>query len=174
MKKDELKLVKIDSKYCDYLRKFDNRVPYNFKNKELRPFIGVLFFVEEKMYFAPLASPKPKHLKMSSTIDFLKLDGGKLGAINFNNMIPVLDENIIVIDLNSKKLSDVDRKYQKLLKEQLLWLNRHDERIYNRSKRLYNRYVNGLVTEKLKNRCCNFKLLEEKCLEYNKKKVVNI
>ena len=55
------KIVKIDSKYCDYLRKFDDKVPYNAGSKELRPFIGVLFMVEDIQYFAPLSSPKPKH-----------------------------------------------------------------------------------------------------------------
>ncbi len=29
----KLKLVIIDSKYCDYLREFDKRVPYNFSKK---------------------------------------------------------------------------------------------------------------------------------------------
>ena len=28
-----LKLVKIDSEYCDYLRKFDDRVMYNMNEK---------------------------------------------------------------------------------------------------------------------------------------------
>ena len=37
-----LKIVKVDSDYCDYLRKFDNKVAYNKFEKELRPFIGVL------------------------------------------------------------------------------------------------------------------------------------
>ena len=37
------KIVKIDSNYCDYLRKYDNKVSYNAGLKELRPFVGVLF-----------------------------------------------------------------------------------------------------------------------------------
>ena len=71
--KNDLKLVKIDTKYCDYLRLYDNKVPYNFENKALRPFVGVLFEVNSCKYFAPLSSPKPKHLKMKNTIDFLNL-----------------------------------------------------------------------------------------------------
>ena len=31
----KLILVKIDSNYCDYLRKFDQKVPYNYDKKEL-------------------------------------------------------------------------------------------------------------------------------------------
>lgn len=35
-----LKIVRVNSDYCDYLRKFDNKVAYNRNEKELRPFIG--------------------------------------------------------------------------------------------------------------------------------------
>lgn len=37
----KLKIVKVDSKYCNYLRKYDSKIPYNAGIKELRPFIGV-------------------------------------------------------------------------------------------------------------------------------------
>ena len=62
-----LKLVRIDS---DYLRKFDKRVIYNMDNREIRPFIVVLFKINNYEYYAPLSSPKPKHLKMRNTIAF--------------------------------------------------------------------------------------------------------
>ena len=57
--------------------------------KELRPFIGVLFEINECKYFAPLSSPKPKYKTMKTTLDFLKISNADLGAINFNNMLPV-------------------------------------------------------------------------------------
>ncbi len=93
--KESLILVRLDTEYCNYLRKFDDKVPYNYNEKELRPFVGVLFEVNNCKYFAPLSSPKPKHLKLK-----LKIDNG------------TLDSNIA-------------------------------------------------------KRCCDFKLLEEKCNEYN-------
>lgn len=164
---DKLNLVRIDSVYCDYLREYDNKVPYNFEKKELRPFIGVLFSINECKYFAPLSSPKAKHMKMKNTIDFFKLDNGKLGAINFNNMLPVKDNNIIVLDLNVICFNNKEKQYQKLLKEQIYWLNRHSNKIYKSSKRLYDAYITGNLNEKIIARCCNFPLLEEKCNEYN-------
>lgn len=158
----KLKLVVIDKDYCNYLRKYDDKVPYNFDKKQKRPFIGILFSIGKIKYFAPLASPKPKHLKMMDTIDFLKIDGGNLGAVNFNNMIPVLTDNITEIDLNKDNI-----KYQKLLKSQLFWLNRHVDLIYMHSKFLYDSYYNKTAPTYIIKRCCNFKLLEEKCMEYN-------
>ena len=86
------------------MRKYDNKVAYNKFEKELRPFIGVLFTINECEYFAPLSSPKPKYLKMKNTIDFFKIDGDKLGAINFNNMIPVKDNNYVTILFKEKNI----------------------------------------------------------------------
>ena len=88
-----LRIVRVDSDYCDYLRKFDNKVAYNKNEKELRPFIGILFEIDNFEYFAPLSSPKEKHKSMKNTLDFFKIDGGELGAVNFNNMIPVSSRN---------------------------------------------------------------------------------
>lgn len=53
--------------------------------------MGVLFEINSCKYFAPLSSPKAKHMLMKNQIDFYKIDRGKLGAINLNNMIPVID-----------------------------------------------------------------------------------
>ena len=165
---DNLILVRLDSDYCDYLRQFDNKIPHNYNEKELRPFVGVLFTIDELKYFAPLSSPKPKHLKLKSKLDFLKIDNGKLGAINFNNMVPVTDKNIIKLDLDKECLTKSEEKYTKLLKEQIYWLNRNDDKLYGRSKKLYEKYSTGKLDKNIISRCCNFKLLEEKCREYNK------
>ena len=59
-----LKIVRVNLEYCDYLRKFDNKVAYNKNEKELRPFIGILFQIDTCKYFAPLSSPKLKHKNM--------------------------------------------------------------------------------------------------------------
>lgn len=164
-----LKIVRVDSEYCDYLRRFDNKVAYNKYEKELRPFIGVLFKIDKCEYFAPLSSPKPKHLKMKNTVDFFKIKNGELGAVNFNNMIPVSKDNYSLVDLNKETLTISELKYQKLLREQLTWLNANYHQVKNKSFKLYELYTKGKLPDNIKSRCCDFKLLEEKCLEYNKK-----
>jgi len=163
-----LRIVRVNSDYCDYLREFDNKVTYNKHEKELRPFIGILFKIDTCEYFAPLSSPKPKHLKMKNTVDFFKIKAGELGAVNFNNMIPVNNKNYTLVDLNKETLTISEMKYQKLLREQLAWLNANYYQVKNKSFKLYELYTTGKLPENIKSRCCNFKLLEEKCLEYNK------
>ena len=105
---------------------------------------------------------------MRNTLDFFKIKGGELGAVNFNNMIPVNTNNYSLVDLNKETLTISELKYQKLLKEQLSWLNANYYQVKNKSFKLYKLYNNGKLPKNIKSRCCNFKLLEEKCVEYNK------
>ena len=161
-----LKIVRVSSDYCDYLREFDNKVAYNKYEKELRPFIGILFKIDKCEYFAPLSSPKEKHKKMKNTVDFFKIKNGELGAVNFNNMIPVNKNNYSLVELNKETLTISEFKYQKLLREQLEWLNANYYQVKNKSFKLYNLYNNGKLPENIMKRCCDFKLLEEKCKEY--------
>ena len=161
-----LKIVRVSSDYCDYLREFDDKVSYNKYEKELRPFIGILFKIDECEYFAPLSSPKEKHKKMKNTVDFFKIKNGELGAVNFNNMIPVNKNNYSLVELNKETLTMSEFKYQKLLKEQLEWLNANYYQVRNKSFKLYNLYNDGKLPENIMKRCCDFKLLEQKCNQY--------
>ena len=143
---------------------------YMYKNKkELRPFIGILFKIENCEYFAPLSSPKPKYKTMKAIIDFLKIKDGELGVVNFNNMIPVRENNYAIVNLNKPAFNESEQKYQKMLIEQLDWLNAHYRQIKSKSFKLYKLYNSGKLPQNIKDRCCNFKLLEEKCIEYEKK-----
>lgn len=105
---------------------------------------------------------------MKNTIDFFKIKDGELGAVNFNNMIHVNENNYSLVDLNKETLTIAELKYQKLLREQLEWLNANYKQIKSKSLKLYQLYTNGKLPENIRKRCCNFKLLEEKCVEYNK------
>jgi protein AbiQ len=163
----KFKIVKVDYQYCNYLRKFDSKVPYNAGVKELRPFIGVLFMIGKCEYFAPLSSPKPKHKNLKNTMDLVKIEDGLYGVINFNNMIPVTNKNYTVINLDATPKDSAEMKRFNLLRNQLQWLNKNRADIILKSKILYNAYKKGSIHPKVKSRCCNFLLLEEKCREFN-------
>ena len=55
-------------------------------------YVGVLLTVNGCHYYVPISSAKPKHQRMSNSLDFHKLqdaDTGYLYAVlNLNNMIP--------------------------------------------------------------------------------------
>ena len=157
----------VDSSYCDYLRQFDTRVPYTMDNKATRPFIGIVFNVDNIQYYAPLTSPKQKHLKMKNQVDFLKIDSGLYGAINFNNMIPIHTSSLSLVDMKiSTSDTNEDVMYKKLLSNQLSWCNKNRDQILKKAKNLYQKYVNGLLDTNVKSRCCSFPLIEIKLKEY--------
>ena len=160
------KLVKVDYEYCNYLRTFDSKVPYNAGEKELRPFIGILFKIGKCEYFAPLSSPKQKHKKLRNTIDLIKINNGTYGVVNLNNMIPVTSKNYTEFDLNKKSKDRNEMLRIKLLQNQLRYLTAEKKEVITKSKLLYNLYKNDRLPMNVKKRCCNFVLLEEKCKLY--------
>ena len=127
--------------------------------------------IDKCEYFAPLSSPKLKHKLLKNTLDLIKINNGKLGVVNFNNMIPVTNNNYVPFDLNKKPKEKSEKFRMELLKDHLRWLTANKKEINNKSKLLYNLYKNNKLPKNVRDRCCNFPLLEEKCKEYNKIKV---
>lgn len=146
----------IDSAYISFLHKKDYRVQFN---KTGRPYVGVVLNVGAFNYFVPLESPKPNHVNIHGG-PVLKLDGGKLGIMGFNNMIPV--PKIALIDFNISDISD--EKYKALLYNQLAFCNKNADVIYGKAQSVYDKACKGIPI--YKRICCNFKKLESACIVY--------
>lgn len=155
-----LSFYTVDSAFCDYLRRFDRHVPYTMDKKSTRPFIGILLTVHNYTYYAPLSSPKPKHLKMKNHIDFIKINNGTWGAINLNNMIPILKQFVEKVDPNNLNRSYDDVAYKNLLNNQLSWCNSHKDNILSKAQKLYNTITHETAHDNLRERCCDFIKLE--------------
>ena len=160
-----MKIYRIKDEYINYLRNEDPKVLIN--KDEGRPYIGIVYSINNSDYYIPLSSPKQKHKKMKNTKDFHKIKNGEYGAINFNKMIPVKEECIIEFNFNNEP----DEKYRSLLQlqyKEIIYLEdtikRKAENIY----KLFNTDDSELTKADLavKNRCCNFVLLEQMCKEY--------
>ena len=162
---NKLKIYYIDNNYIDYLRKFDKKVAYN--KRKSRPYVGVVYEFNNQTYFAPLSSPKPKHLAMNKkALDIFKIKNGELGIVNINNMIPTpkscLTEVLPLIE---------DIKYKNLVINQTAYLNQYKKELMSKVKKFILQYNKDLLSKRIKDRCCDFNLLEEKCREYEKEEV---
>lgn len=156
-----MKLYKIRDEYYELLHRHDNKVLFN-KN-EKRPYVGVVLKINHFNYYIPLSSPKPKHQSMKNNKDFIKLDGGNLGALNINCMIPVDKKNLINFDIEKE-----EPKYRELLRNQLNVLRSLQDNIIKNAQYIYSLHnikTNDLTTyqENILKRCCNFKNLEHVC-----------
>lgn len=167
--KNKLMFVKIDEKYIEFLSEYENKVA----QKKNRVWIGVLLEINHMKYFAPLSSPKEKHLKMNEQIDFMKIDSGKLGGINFNNMIPIKDESNYVEVI----FKNENEKYKYLLQNQYNWIKNNKTVIFQKAEMLYTMIEKLILKKKrtkfqnsLLKRCINFKKLE-KIIETEDKKI---
>lgn len=150
----------ISEKYIRFLYSGDKRVLHN--KGQRRPYVGIVLKVNSTDYFVPLESPKPNHAKLRSGGPVLKLKGGNLGIIGFNNMIPVPSSALIEFDFNDVE----DEKYRMLLINQLDYCNDNREIIQHRASTTYHKAVSGNVPHYSKI-CCNFRKLEQMCRSYN-------
>ena len=162
-----MKICSIDPNYLTFLHGFDDKVRLEkfHTGAKTRKYIGALFTIDNLKYFAPLSSPKKKYNKMKNDIDFHKIDAGTYGVINFNNMIPVPDSAIIDIDINS----EADINYKNILINQFKFLKDNKDALCAKSIKLYEIITTDIDNknkQRILNRCCNFKLLEEKSKIY--------
>lgn len=174
MKDNRLNLYHVDIKYIRNLHKIDDNVmsvsPQTGKNT--RTFIGIIIICGMQKYCVPLTSIKPKHLHMRDKIDFTKIyDGSKpIAALNFNNMIPVCESQLIPVDLKIRKNDPPHiRNYKKLCQKEIEWCRTHQCEISNKANVLYTKYLSGEPLA-CRNRCLNFQRLENECYRYNSTK----
>lgn len=158
----------VSDDYIRYLSSYEKKICFN-KGKK-RPYIGIVFKVGYINYFAPFSSPKPKHIKMKDYIDYIKIDNGRLGVINFNNMIPIPLEVCRKVELKDVGKSE----YEMLLLNQYRWCNKPDNynRIINTANKLYYRVINKTINKAVLDRCCDYKLLEDKYFQYSQQEII--
>lgn len=93
--------------------------------------------------------------------------GENFGCINFNNMLPVIKGYYEQIDFNINNIEK--NKYMIMLLKQYRWINKNKEIIFEKSTKLYNAYIENKLSDIIKQRCCDFELLNKLCLEYIEK-----
>ena len=114
---------------------------------------------------------------MSNSLDFHKLQdinsNNLYAVVNINNMIPVPDKCATKLMYNEitkfrEFKDDKDRvNYIYFLQREMAIINNIQSTLQNKTSRLYQKCIDSPVSS-LASRCCNFVLLEKKCLEYIK------
>ena len=159
-----MKLYNVSNAYIDYLKTLDHKVLDNYQGK--RPYIGALITIGDIKYLAPLTSPKDKHARMKdSDITLFKLkdlsnENNRLGIINLNNMIPVIDSEVSLLDVSRQP-----EQYKFLLQKQIAFIRKNKADIQARAERLRGVVIKG-YDQRAVNLSCNFRLLEERYTQY--------
>lgn len=166
----------VDKKYINYLTQFDSRVGYVEYGERLKLHVGILLTIGEFHYYVPISSAKPKHKKMSNSLDFHKLQDKSTGylyaVLNINNMIPVPTNCVTQLKYNqveSFRLFQNEKEktdYVYLLQKEKSLIDNVQETLQNKAAKLYQKCIDK-PDSSLASRCCNFKMLEEKCNAYS-------
>ena len=165
-----MEIYSLKEEYIQYLQKFDNRVCVSKLNQAFgRKYVGVVFQINDVVYFAPLSSKqKERHFT-----DVLLFDNkSQLGSVKINNMVPVpkkyKDQLITPVIINEflNSRNEASKRYGNLLKkqQQVLFSTQVSSSIRNKATNFYIEYKNKPLLQKL---CCDFKLLEQKALEFS-------
>ncbi|WP_023604412.1 type III toxin-antitoxin system ToxN/AbiQ family toxin [Aliivibrio logei] len=152
-----MKFYIVSDDYIQYLQKVDNKVR---ENKTTRPYIGVVLEINNNQFLAPLTSYKEKHDRIPEQSPLIfkmyDLDDTKvsLGMVQLNNMIPICESEVSLLDLSSQ--SD---DYQVLVNKQQKFLRKNKSELKKKALKLY-KIIAGGHAKRLVEMSCDFKSLE--------------
>jgi protein AbiQ len=164
-----LKLYTVSDQYINYLRIVEAKVPNNNYNNK-KPFVGIVFEINDKSYLAPLTSPKDSlaNVKNSSPLLFKLHEQDNvdhsLGAIRIQFMIPVPSGELTELNFDSR-----GHQYKQLLDKQILFIRKHEDEVKKKANKLYK-----LVTRNVSyfsERSCDFQALEAAMSNYVSEKI---
>jgi protein AbiQ len=154
----DLKFYVVSTAYLDHLQAVEPKVYYSKGAAYInaKPYIGIVLEVAGHKFIAPLTSYKQKHDKIkSSNVTAFKLHekgnpSNKLGMISLNNMIPILDTEITLLDMNAQEV-----RYQRLLYKQFEFIKANSDEIKDRAAKLHHQ-VSVVRTTFYVSISCNF------------------
>lgn len=171
-----MRWLTIEKEYLDYLRSIESHIPLtDYGIDKYKPFFGELFKIKDIVYITQISHPQKRHYTLKENLDFYKLYRIKelIGVVNLNYMFPVHKNKIIDVrykDIDKfRTFKDENEKnnYITILKKEMkeIKIKKIDEKafeLYN----MKNNFPNNIISK----RCIDFKLLEQKCLEYETNK----
>lgn len=158
----KLKFYEVDGEYIKYLKEnADDKIPNLEYENHKKFFCGIVLTINNFNYFAPVSS----YNKKAHTV-FLIMDKDRktkelkpISSLRFSFMFPCPIEY-----LNQKDFSKEEEKYKNLLIKELHYCNENREKIKKLANMVYKLGLNERSRERFN--ICDFKKLEEKCLEY--------
>lgn len=164
----DLKFYTVSTAYLDHLRAVEPRVYYaqGAAYINAKPYVGIVLEVSGHKFLAPLTSHKPKHDSIkSSNVTVFKLHergnpNNKLGMIALNNMIPVPEAEIALLDMAAQ-----GERYQKMLHKQYEFIKENAVEIRERATKLHYQ-VTALRTPFYVKLSCDFTALVDASRTY--------
>lgn len=182
---EEFKLYSVSDDYVEWLRK---EFPNVYSNKinsrtHTRKYLGVVLQIGEYHYYVPMSSPKDSDYQIAgknkvikkSIVPIIRIvvknkDGEKelKGTLRISHMIPVPTSELELYDLEN----ETDSTYKDLVRNEMIFIRKHREKIVSNAKVIYNQKVANDTTAGYVKSALDFQALEMLCDEYEKSKEV--
>ena len=170
-----MKLYSITDNYINYLRKYENRVYDNKEDirKVTRKYLGIVLKINDFNYYIPMSSPKKSDYKdneiRKSIVPIVRMISKEevdripvlKGTLRISNMIPVPESELILYEPKFEK----NKNYKILVEKELEFIDKNEDMIKKYASIIYNQKINNYDVSYINN-VVDFKLLEQKCLEY--------
>lgn len=138
---------------------------------KFKPFLGALFSIGNLVYVTQVSHPQQRHKYMKEDMDFIKLyDRTRLIAVvNLNYMFPIHKSRLIEVEYKNIENfrtfeSEKNRNdYITLLKREMKEIR--TRKIDEKAVKLY-KHKYDYPSDRVSNRCVDFKKLEQKCIEF--------
>ncbi len=162
-----LKFFHVNTDYLDFSSKHQRFIWNNDYDGVTRPYIGVVFEINGFKYYSPLSSFKPNRTGRTFeriNLKIVKIRGREVAFLQINNMIPVHDSLITMVDISA-----FDQAYQDLLNAELAYIRPKSVEIIRDAERVYHlttTYKSDSANTALVRRCYDFTLLENLLTQY--------
>lgn len=173
-----MKLYSITDNYINYLREYEKRVYDNKEDirKVTRKYLGIVLKINDFNYYIPMSSPKKSDYKgnkiRKSIVPIVRMISQKevdgipvlKGTLRISNMIPVPESELILYEPKFEQ----NKNYKILVEKELEFIGKNEDMIRKYTRIMYNQKINNYDVSYINN-VVDFKLLEQKCLEYTHK-----
>lgn len=168
-----LSFYKINETYIEPLQIIDSDVRISTGEKSTRPYVGVVFTIQDRLFFAPLSSPakfpntlnsndlkiaKAKKSNIEKRRLSIKVINNKhvhLCNVIIGKIIPVPSSQISEISINNLLSSTVssEKKYGDLLQKEYYAINAMKDTIYDKALRFYTKSITNTLPKHNKTHC---------------------
>lgn len=155
----------IDENYINYLKQYDNKIPNYSYLKHDKFYCGVVLQINKRNYYAPIS-----HFKIKQRTNFpIYNQKNIISTVRLCFMFPIPNNQNILNGINFSIVRATDPKYANLLQQEYSYCVNHLKDLENQAYKVYK--IGTTKTHPLNYTCCDFKLLESICNNYDPKTI---
>lgn len=154
----------INPEYARWLRTIDDKVPEIVYNTNNKFFCGAVVEIAGTKFYAPISSNTQVFRTSFPIKDESQENAPIISTIRFCFMIPAMES--VLTPKNFDEIRKENANYARLLEKEWSYCRNHENEILSQAEKIYKIGCNP--RHKLSSSCCNFRLLQNRYIEWEK------